>query len=235
MRKVPPAATVWTNEQQKKVMLYAKTEIANVFWIDNVGYIYDRPDVPDECKGRGVMQVYGFVLIEYEMGDDGPRLIAPEQQIELGDGDKLTFRYTMKVAQLNDAKVRAWKEHSKNFPLISHDFDVWNEKVGKSDRAHFSPVPHSLWQENPSVKRRIILEARKMYPNVKKNMAKDFTREEIIKMFPDIEKQLNLSGQGVNLKPSDQMEVDTEETDFSMLLGNPGGETSSSVETPPQQ
>ncbi len=149
------------------------------------------------------------------------------QEIDLGNGDKLRFRYQLKTAQLNDPKVRAWKEHSRNFPFIKHDYEVWNEKVGKSDRAKFSPVPTALWREYPSVMRRIIAEARKLYPNVKKNMAKEFSAAEIIKMFPEIEKQY---GGSTSTVPTGQQEMNTEETDFSKLLGNSGDTPTESPE-----
>lgn len=219
MKKMPPSAEVWTNENGQKCMLYSKLEVAQTFYVEGAGYIYDKPNIPEECKGKyGAGPMYGFVIIEYEMGDDGPKLIPEEQQIDLGGGDRLRFRYSMKVAQMNDPKVRAWKEHTKNFPMIFHDYEVWTEKVGQSDRAKFSPCPIALWRDNPSVMKRIIAEARKLYPTIKKNLAKDFTREEVIKMFPKLEQQLGMGG-NTNLKSSPQMEMHVEEADFSALLG----------------
>jgi hypothetical protein len=218
LKKNPPGAEIWTNENGQRCMLYARAEAASVFWIDNVGYIYDKPDIPAECKGeRGVSQLYGFVVLEYELGDDGVRILNEDQQLELGDGHKLRFRYSLRIAQMNDSKVRAWKEHSRNFPFITCDYEVWTETSGAFKKTKFSPCPNALWRENPAVMKRIIAEARKIYPNVRKNLAKDYSRDEVIKMFPELERKYPTAASSA---PSmGHPEIQVEETDFSKLLG----------------
>lgn len=225
------SAEVWENENGQRVILYAKTEAARVFWIDNVGYVYEVSGVPDECKGRsGAMTLYGFVIVEYELDDEGHvREIA--ESLDLGDGHTLNFKYTMKVAQLGDPKVRVWKEQTRNFPWITSDYEVWNEKQGTSDRAKFTPAGPAVWRQDPYVMRRIIAEARKLYPNVLKTIKK-FSAEEIIKMHPQVEALLIATGKLKASTTSGTREMQVEETDFSTLLGKgvdvpPAGATSS--------
>src|SRR5262245_11772864 len=94
LQKAVPSAEVWTDDHGRKSVLYAKTEAAKTFWIDNVGYVYWREGIPDECLGKGAQVIYGFVLLEYELDNDNePVILPPDRQIELGDGHKLAFRY----------------------------------------------------------------------------------------------------------------------------------------------
>jgi hypothetical protein len=212
LKRKPPSAEIWADETGKKLFLYAKTQAAKVFWIDGVGYVRWREDVPDGCAEKPAFVLYGFILLEYELDSENePVTLRPEEQIEVGDGHRLAFKYELKVWTLNDAKTRALKEHSRTNPVISTDYLVWTQKEGLYDRTKFSPAGPALWRQDPLVMRRIIKEAAKLYANLPQLIAKDFTTAEIIQMTAAGSQQ----GRGHSTTP----EILPEETDFASLLG----------------
>jgi hypothetical protein len=211
----PKRSEVWTNPEGKKCILFPRLEYANVFWVENYGYVLDKDGIPEQCKEKGVTQNYGMILIEYEANEDGIRILPEDQQIDLGNGAKLDFRYSLKVTQFNESRIRAWKEHQKNFPLVSHDYDIFEEKQGNSKRTKFAPKSGvAKWRSSPEVMNRIMLEARKLVPSVRKNLGKDLNVDEVLKMFP------NLSSTSVSRESSSSISDEkTQEVDFEKLLG----------------
>jgi hypothetical protein len=222
MRKQVPSVEVWADENGKKAILYAKTEGAKTFWIDGVGYIYWKDGIPEGLLDKPAQIVYGFVILEYDLDHDNePVILPPDQQIEVGDGHKLKFKYSLKPWSINDAKTRAWKEHSRTNPVIRNDYLVWTQREGLYDRTKFSPAGPALWREDSFVMRRIIKEAAKMYANLPKLIAKDFTVDELIDMLSNGDQK---SGRG---KQSAQDPTNLpEEIDFSDLLGSGASGTS---------
>lgn len=221
LKKRPPAAEVWTNETGQKVILYAKTESAKVFYVDNVGSVLFKDGIPDEVinQTNGIYTAYGIVLIEYDLDADGNVvLLPPDRQLDLPGGHKLDFRYTMKVWSLNDAKIRAWKEQTRNNPLIFTDFEVWTEQQGKSPRVKFSPCGPATWRRNEGVKRRVIAEARKVYAALGRLIAKDFEVDDILAMFPDVSRA-QAGGRGRTTVASSAPPSALEDVDFVKLLG----------------
>jgi hypothetical protein len=220
LKKQVPSAEVWVDEHGKKTILYAKTEAAKTFWIDGVGYIYYKDGIPEGIIEKPAQIVYGFVLLEYELDNENePVILPPERQIELGGGHKLNFKYELKPWSINDAKTRAWKEHSRTNPVIRNDYMVWTQKEGLYDRTKFSPAGPALWRNDPVVMQRIIKEAAKMYANLPKLIAKDFTVDEIIEMLSGGQQQ---GGRGKAAPTATTM---TEEVDFASLLGGGAAET----------
>lgn len=184
MHRPVPSVEVWTNESGEKVILYPAVDKAETFWIEDVGSVLYKPGVPDECLGkRGIENTYCIVLIEYDLDVMGNIAIYPkDQQIDLGGGHKLPFRYTLKTWSLSDPKCRAWQQHSRDNPYIFTDYRVWEDKSGKYPMTKFSPAGPAFWRRDPVVKQRIIKEARKLIPELSKRIAKDFSVEEIIEM-----------------------------------------------------
>jgi hypothetical protein len=212
LKKNPPSAEVWTDENGKKSILYAKTEAARTFWLDGVGYVYWKEGIPEGCVEKSPQVIYGFVLLEYDLDSENePVILRPEEQIELGDGHRLTFKYELKTWSLNDAKIRAWKEHSRSNPVIFNDYHVWTQKEGLYDRTKFSPAGPALWRQDPVVMQRIIKEAAKIYDNLPKLLAKDFTVAEIVEMTG-----VRQGGRDYSTAPVTM----PEEVDFASLLGD---------------
>jgi hypothetical protein len=215
LKKQVPSAEVWIDEFGKKTILYARTEAAKTFWIDGVGYIYWKDSIPDGLIEKPAQIVYGFVLLEYELDNENePVILPPDRQIEVGGGHKLVFKYELKPWSINDAKTRAWKEHSRTNPVIRNDYMVWTQKEGLYDRTKFSPAGPSLWRNDPMVMQRIIKEAAKMYANLPKLIAKDFTVDEIVEMLSGGQQ----GGKGRQGAPS--ATTMPEEIDFANLLGS---------------
>jgi hypothetical protein len=216
LKKNPPSAEVWTDENGKKTIIYARTEAAKTFWIDGVGYIYWKDGIPDGLIEKPAQIVYGFVLLEYDLDNENePVILPPDRQIEVGGGHKLNFKYELKPWSINDAKTRAWKEHSRTNPVIKNDYMVWTQKEGLYDRTKFSPAGPSLWRQDPMVMQRIIKEAAKMYVNLPKLIAKDFTIAEIVEMITGAQQQ---GGKGKQGAPT--ATTMPEEIDFAGLLGS---------------
>jgi hypothetical protein len=214
MRRQVPSAEVWVDEHGKKSILYARMEAAKTFWVDGVGYIYWKEGIPDGLIDKGAQMVYGFVLLEYGLDNENePVLLPPEEQIELGEGHKLAFKYELKSWSINDAKTRAWKEHSRTNPVIKNDYMVWTQKEGMYDRTKFSPSGPALWRQDPLVMARIIKEGAKIYANLPRLLAKEFTVDEIIDMTSGGQQ----GGRGRLAAPS--VATTPEELDFADLLG----------------
>jgi hypothetical protein len=217
LKKNPPSAEIWADNAGRKSVLYAKTEAAKTFWIDGVGYVYWKDGIPDGLVSKGAQVLYGFVLLEYELDQENQPMILPlDQQIELGGGHKLSFKYELKTWSINDAKTRAWKEHSRTNPVIRNDYLVWTAKEGLYDRTKFSPAGPALWRSDPLVMERIIGEAARIYANLPALLAKDFAVDQIIEMLA--------GGQQDNRRSlAATATVIPEEVDFASLLG--AGET----------
>ena len=215
LKKSPPSAEVWTDEFGKKTILYARTEAAKTFWVDGVGYIYWKDGIPDGLIDKPAQIVYGFVLLEYELDNDNePIILPPDRQIPVGEGHKLSFKYELKPWSINDAKTRAWKEHSRTNPVIRNDYLVWTQREGMYDRTKFSPAGPAVWRQDPMVMTRIIKEAAKMYANLPKLIAKDFTVDEIVDMMSAGDQK---GGRGRSAPSATTM---PEEINFSDLLGS---------------
>lgn len=208
-------AEEWTNPEGKKVILFPKVIQANTFWIDSIGYVYDVPGIPDECKGKyGSADVYGLVVMEYMVDDEGDvRRLSESEKIDLGNGVKLDFRYELKLANFKKAEINAFKEHTGQFGAIKHDYKCWKEKQGNSARSKFAPCAESVWRENPILMAKIIVEARKLYGRVPGALGKQMTRDEILKCFPHLGKA------GTSTAASQTHTEDIAETDFEALLG----------------
>lgn len=155
-----------------------------------------EPVCCNECakdpKDRGAYKSYGTIVLVYETisAPDSCEVIEvpPERQKSLPDGTKLNFRFSLKYFGLTDGKVKAWKQFSKNFPLITSDFDVWKEKKGNAEILKFSPCQgNALWFSlGTSLQEKVIKEAKKMWDSeegVTKAMGRNFSIEEIDKMF----------------------------------------------------
>ena len=219
LKKLVPSAEVWPDENGKKTILYAKTEAAKTFWIDGVGYIYWKDGIPDGLIEKPAQIVYGFVLLEYDLDNENePVILPPDRQIEVGGGHKLNFKYELKPWSINDAKTRAWKEHSRTNPVIKNDYMVWTQKEGLYDRTKFSPAGPALWRTDPMVMQRIIKEAAKMYANLPKLIAKDFTVDEIVEMLSGGPQGGQQGGRGRQGAPT--ATTMPEEIDFAGLLGS---------------
>jgi hypothetical protein len=215
LKKQPPSAEIWKNEFGKNTIIYAKTEAAKTFWIDGVGYIYWKDGIPEGLIEKPAQIVYGLVLLEYELDSENePVLLPPDRQVEVGGGHKLTFKYELKPWSINDAKTRAWKEHSRTNPVIKNDYLVWAQREGLYDRTKFSPAGPALWRQDPMVMQRIIKEAARMYQNLPKLVAKDFTVGEIVDMLSGGQQ----GGRGRQGAPS--ATTIPEEIDFTSLLGS---------------
>jgi hypothetical protein len=222
LKKTPPSAEVWTGSDGRKSVLYAKTEAARTLWLDGVGYVYWKDGVPPELVTKDAQVLYGFIVLEYSLdADNEPIILTPDQAIELGGGHKLNFRYELKTWSLSDAKIRAWKEHSRTNPVIVNDYLVWTVKEGRYDRTKFSPAGPALWRNDPVVMERIIGEAAAMYANLPRTLAKDFSVEELTEM---------LSGGQPGSRQLATATVIRDELDFAALLG--GGLTTPE-EAPP--
>lgn len=221
LKKNPPSAEVWEEEPGKKAILYAKTEAAKTFWIDGVGYIYWKDGIPDGLIEKPAQIVYGFVLLEYDLDNENePIILPPDRQIELGGGHKLNFKYELKPWSINDAKTRAWKEHSRSNPVIKNDYLVWTQKEGLYDRTKFSPAGPALWRQDSAVMTRIIKEAAKMYANLPKLIAKEFTVDEIVDMMSG-----NQPGGRGGRQAAPSATTIPEEINFADLLGSGTGTT----------
>jgi hypothetical protein len=219
LKKQQPSAEVWPDESGKKTILYARTEAAKTFWIDGVGYIYWKDGIPDGLIEKPAQIVYGFVILEYELDNENePVILSPDRQIELGGGHKLNFKYELKPWSINDAKTRAWKEHSRTNPVIKNDYLVWTQKDGLYDRTKFSPAGPALWRNDSAVMNRIIKEGAKMYANLPKLIAKDFTIDEIVEMLSGNQQ----GGKGKQGAPT--ATTMPEEIDFAGLLGSGAAE-----------
>jgi hypothetical protein len=212
MKRVVPSAEVWVDEFGKKTILYARTEGAKTFWIDGVGPVHWKDGIPEGYIAKPPQIVYGFILLEYELDNENePVRLSPDRQIEVGGGHKLTFKYQLKPWSINDAKVRAWKEHSRTNPVIMNDYMIWLQKDGQYDRTKFSPAGPALWRKDPMVMQRIIKEAAKMYANLSKTIAKDFSVDEIIEMSEGGQKGRQAGPTAMTMP---------EEIDFAGLLGS---------------
>jgi hypothetical protein len=226
LKKNPPSAEIWTDSEGKKAIIYARTDAAKTFWLDGVGYVYWKDGMPDDLIVKPPQIVYGFVLLEYELNSENePIILPPDRQIELGGGHKLNFKYDLKSWSINDAKTRAWKEHSRTNPVIKTDYHVWTAKEGLYDRTKFSPAGPALWREDPMVMQRIIKEAGKIYENLPKFIAKDFSVDEIVEMASG--GQQDRSKQGA---PS--VTAIPEEFDFASLLGSGPAEIPANSDLP---
>jgi hypothetical protein len=206
-------AQIWTNEHGVKVVLYPKAEQETIFWIKDVGPVKYLEGLPSYClRGRQPETIYGCVILEYELDKNGDIMILPEdRQVDLGGGHKISFRYELKLWSLNDFKSNAWKEAARRHPLIFHDFDVWTEQKKEYTIVKFgSPAP-ALWRQDPLVMQRIICEARKIYADISNNMARNFSRDEILDLFQKGDRPADYGAPNVP--------VDMEQIDFSKLLG----------------
>jgi hypothetical protein len=214
LRKTPPSAQVWTNAEGKKGVLYPRTEAAKVVWIDNNGYVYWKDSIPENLVPKGVQTVYGFIVLEYELDSYGdPVVLAPDRQIEIGDGHRLSFKYELSLWSMAEAKVRALKEHSKTNPVISTDYLVWLDKQGMFDRTRFSPAGPALWRTDPVVMEKIIDEAAKVYYDMPRLLAKDLPADAMIAALEGRQPADSQRRIGQATTPVQ------EEVDFASLLG----------------
>jgi hypothetical protein len=218
LRAKTPSAEIWTNENGQKVILYPRTEMVVAFWVDDVGQVMFKEGMPlDLCGDRGPENLYGLVLIEYELEQDGEvRILPRDRQLDVGNGDRLDFKYFMKPWSVNQYKVDTWKEHSRKNPLIFCDYEIYTEKVKKYSETKFTPAGPAVWRKNPGVMRRIVREARKFYAELERSMARDFSVEELIKLVSGDKR-----GSSSDYDQDAATPGYVEEMDFAAMLGQP--------------
>jgi hypothetical protein len=215
------SAEFWNNESGVKVVLYPRTEMAETFWIDDIGQVLNKEGIPPECYGdRKPEPLYGVVIIEYELDGEGEvRMLPPERQIDVGGGGKLDFRYYMKPWFFTQKKVDDWKEQARKNPMIFCDYEVFTVEKNKGfPITKFVPSGPAIWRRNPGVMLRIIREARKFYAELPRQIGRDFTIEEIVKLTAGNAKS---SGESYDDGPAASESV--QEFDFAALLGQPEG------------
>ena len=138
--------------QKEKMSFYCKKEEYESLGRTPVCCVECAKDPQD----RGAYLQYAVVLIVYETqgtpNECSVLQLPPERQRILDAQNKLDFKYHIKLWGLSDGKIKGWKQFSKNFPLISSDYEVWTEKVGNADRVKFSPCQgKALWLERGPV------------------------------------------------------------------------------------
>jgi hypothetical protein len=218
LRAKTPSAEIWVNENGQKVILYPRTEVVVAFWVNDVGQVMYKEGMPlDLCGDKGPESLYGMVVLEYELDGEGEvKIPPPDRQLDVGNGEKMDFKYFMKPWSINQYKVDCWKEHARKNPLIFCDYEVYSEKIKKYAETKFVPAGPAVWRRNPGTMRRIIREARKIYAELERSIAREFSIEELIKL---------VSGDKNGSSSSYDQDAATpgyiEEMDFAAMLGQP--------------
>lgn len=139
-------------------------------------------------KPQDAMLTHGFVVLEYMCDPQGniPKIPLEMQQPIPGENQfKLDFKYTLKTWAINEAKLKQLKRFKDQFPTVSCDYLVWNEKHGASDRTNFSPCPPpARWRSRGTVLIDMIMnETLKPWEKVDRTIGKNFSVQQIDEMF----------------------------------------------------
>lgn len=163
------------------------SEVVSVFWCDGLRTnVIDIPELEDHYKGRGIGNMYCFIMMEYTDGLNPPELAENARPV-IGK-TSIPFNHQFVRASFNDSRVKQWKYLYGKLPKISTDFIAWVERTknatsGKIDtKTFFEPVTEGntcLWRENPEVEKAILQESRSLYVDVAKKAVRTASADEV--------------------------------------------------------
>jgi len=163
------------------------SEVVSVFWSTALGTnVIDIPELEDRYKGRGVGNMYCFIMMEYTEGNKALEL--PEDLRPSLGNVSIPFNLQFVRASFNDSRVKQWKALFGKKPKISTDFIAWVERTinpatKKVDtKTFFEAVPPEdtcIWRRLPEVERAILQESKALYVDVAKKAVRYATADEI--------------------------------------------------------